>query len=93
MEQQIINNVFIIIAIEEYLKTQNHTQDSFITFCKSKDTCIGIITKIKTSPYYFNKNGKKLVNMFLDLDTKKIHYLSKNGKKVQLNCEENRIKW
>jgi hypothetical protein len=93
MEQRIIDNTCLILEINEYLTKQNHTQESFSTYCISKDVCIGIITKIKTSPYYFNKTGKKLMYLFIDIDTKQTHYVAKNGKKVNLNIDKNKIEW
>ena len=93
MEQRIINNVFLKLEVDEYLKKQNLTEESFNTYCISKDVCIGIITKIKISPYYFNKTGKKLMYLFIDIDTKQTHYVAKNGKKVNLNIDKNKSDW
>jgi hypothetical protein len=93
MEQRIIDNTFLKLAVDEYLRKENHSEESFNTYCVSKDVCIGIITKIKVSPYYFNKTGKKLVYLFIDIDTKQTRYLEKNGKKINLNVEKNKIYW
>ena len=93
MEQRIIDNVFLKLEIDEYLKKEKHSEESFNAFCVSKDVCIGIITKIKVSPYYFNKTGRKLMYLFIDIDTKQTRYLEKNGKKINLNVEKNKIYW
>ena len=91
MEQVIINNVFLKVEVDTFLKTQNQTQDTFIKLCISKDLCVGLITKIKCNPYYFNETGKKLTYLFLDIDTKKVSPISKNGKTLYRNCKENKI--
>ena len=85
-----MDNVFLKIEITEYLKRQNHTEESFSLYCISKDVCVGIISKIKVSPYYFNQTGKKLVYYFIDIDTKQTRPMTKN---VNLNIEKNRIDW
>ena len=93
MEQRIIDNVFLKLEVQEYLKKESHSEESFNAYCVSKDVCIGIVTKIKVSPYYFNETGKKLVYLFIDIDTKQTRYLEKNGKKINLNVEKNKIYW
>jgi len=58
---------------------------------KKSDTCLGIITKYKTSPFYYNKEGKYLIYMFCDENGFKP--IKKNGGGKILNIEENKILW
>jgi len=92
-QQLIMNNAVLGVEIDAYLKSNNFTRVTFGDFCKNKNTCIGIFTKIKTEPFYFNKTGKKLSYLFLDIDTKKAHTIKINDKFVVKNVEENKIKW
>ena len=90
-------NIFLKVEIINHLKTGKNpmTEDEFELYCKSKDICIGIVSKLKVSPYYFNKSGSKLAYQFLDIDTNKISPISniKTGKVINKNIETNKISW
>tara|TARA_R110002126_G_scaffold99222_1_gene230374 strand:- start:38 stop:334 length:297 start_codon:yes stop_codon:yes gene_type:complete len=97
MESRITNNIFLKVEIINHLKTGKNpmTEDEFELYCKSKDICIGIVSKLKVSPYYFNKSGSKLAYQFLDIDTNKISPISniKTGKVINKNIEKYKITW
>jgi len=93
MDHQIINNSFLLVSINNWLKKENKTKESYEEWCKTKNLCVTIVSEIKVLPYIFNKNGKFLINMFLDVHTDSIKYLSKNGKIIQKNIKENHLNW
>ena len=93
---KIMSNVCLKVEIINYLKTsQNITENEFELYCKTKDICIGIVSQLKVSPYYFNKSGTKLLYQFLDIDTKKMNIISntKTGKPINKNIEKNKMNW
>jgi len=93
----VMNNVVLKNVIIDYLKKGKNpmTEDEYELYCKSNDTCVGIVSQLKVSPYYFNKSGTKLAYRFLDIDTKKMKpiFNTKTGKMVNKNIEKNRLKW
>jgi hypothetical protein len=94
MERSIMNNAFLMIAIKKHFEKVNMTETEFINQCIKNDICIGVVSKIKVSPYYFNNDGKKLSYMYLDIDTNIMQPLiKKNRKRVCKNITENRIQW
>lgn len=93
MDSLIINNYLLLDSINSWLKKENQTQESYEEWCKTKNLCVTIISEIKVSPYKFNKDGKFLINIFLDIHTNSIKYLSKNKKTIQKNIKENHLNW
>ncbi len=92
MEQQIINNAFFMIAIKEFFDGNGMTEEEYENKLKQKDLCIGIVTDIKTSPYYINKKGKYLAYILFDRQTKKCKTMLKKNKLV-LNNKKNQLNW
>lgn len=91
----IMNNAYLKIEIIKHLKTVGKTEEEMEIYCKSKDVCIGIVSPIKVSPYYFNKSGSKIIYQFLDFKTNKLSPLlnKKTGKAVNKNNESNKLTW
>jgi len=93
MEQQIINNAHLMIGIQNMFRRNNQLENEFIEYCKKNDVCVGIISKIKVSPYYFNEKGKKLCYLFLEIETGKSSPILQSGKKVVANVSKNKMSW
>jgi len=96
-QRQIMNNVFLKVEIMNYLKTKKNpmSEDEYELYCKKNDVCMGIISEIKVSPYYFNKSGKKLMYQFLDLKTNTMRpiFNKKTGEMINKNIKKNQISW
>ncbi len=94
-KQQVINNAYLFTAIDKMLEKSKTTRDEHERYCVSKNICIGIITDIKVSPYYFNKTGKYLTYMFLDREKNIVRPIKNTttGAIKNLNIEKNRLKW
>jgi hypothetical protein len=92
-----MDNACLKIAIIKHLKTGTTpmTEEEMEAYCKSKDICVGIVSPIKVSPYYFNTSGSKIIYQFLDIKTNKMSPLlnKKTGKAVNRNNEANKISW
>lgn len=97
MQQQIINNAFLMIAIKEFFEGSNTTEEEYVKKLEQVNMCIGIVTDIKVSPYYLNINGKYLNYVFYDRHTKTCRIMKrknlKTKNKMVLNIEENRLVW
>jgi predicted peptidase len=94
-ERRVINNGFLLLAIDKMLEKSKTTRDEHERYCVSKNICIGIITDIKVSPYYFNKTGKYLIYMFLDREKNIVLPIKDKttGAIKKLNIEKNILKW
>ena len=91
---QIINNARLMIAIQAHFHQQKITEKQFIKIIADRDHCIGFISELKVSPFYFNKSGKKLAYLFIDIKTLKISPVIKaDGRKVVENTKENQMEW
>jgi len=99
LDKIVLDNVVLKAAIIRALKCQVNfkgtklTEEEFELWCIYKDVCVGIVSNIKVSPYYFNKEGSKLCYWFLDIKKNEFRVLEKNGHTIRPNIKKNQLKW
>ena len=94
MDRGIINNAYLLISIDAWLKKENKTREQFETWCREKNVCFTVVSQIKVSPYKFNKDGKYLINLLLDIHTNTVKFLkNKDGQTKVRNTKENQLTW
>jgi len=99
LDKRVLDNIALKAAIIRALKCPVNfkgtrlTEEEFELSCIYQDVCVGIVSDIKVSPYYFNKEGSKLCYWFLDIKRNEFRVLEKNGHTIQPNIKKNQLKW
>ena len=99
LDKIVLDNVVLTAAIIRALKCpvnfkgNTMTEEEFELSCIYQDLCVGIVSDIKVSPYYFNKEGSKLCYWFLDIRKNMFRILVKNGHTIHPNIKKNQLKW
>ena len=98
LDKKVLDNVVLKAAIIRAFKSpvnfkSKMTEEDFELSCIYQDVCVGIVSDIKVSPYYFNKEGSKLCYWFLDIKKNTFRILEKYGHTIHPNIKKYQLKW